>query len=474
MKVGIIGAGPAGLTCAYELAKRQIDVEVFESAPCVGGMARSIELWGQTVDLGPHRFFSSDKRVNRLWLEVAGRDYVMLNRLTRIFYRGRLFVYPLKAMNALANLGCLEACRCVFSYLGARLAPAPRDDTFESWVTSRFGSRLFRIFFKTYTEKLWGIPTSLLDSDFAAQRIKGLSLFEAVKDALFGGGGGKHKTLVNSFAYPLEGTGMIYERMRARIIDHGGRVHLNSPVNGVLVQDAVCRGLLLENGERRYFDHVVSTMPLTGMVESIPEIPPAIQTHLNALSYRNTVLVFLHVEGDALFPDNWLYVHENSLRTGRITNFANWAPSIRNGKRNSILALEYWCNDDDAAWSWSDEQHTRTGVDEIARTGLIQGARVLDASVMRLHRSYPVYHRGYKTHLNPVQDWLKTIGGLSPIGRYGAYKYNNQDHSILMGLLAAENIADGKRHDLWAINTDYDQYQEAAIINETGLVEQGR
>jgi len=201
------------MTCAYELAKRGVAVEVFEAAGQVGGMARSIGLWGQIVDLGPHRFFSSDKRVNRLWLELAGRDYMMVNRLTRIYYRGRLFFYPLKAMNALANLGFVEALRCVLSYAIARMRPAPREDTFESWVTSRFGGQLFRIFFKTYTEKLWGIPTAELDPDFAAQRIKGLSLFEAVKDALFGGGSGKHMTLVNQFAYPLEGTGMIYEAL---------------------------------------------------------------------------------------------------------------------------------------------------------------------------------------------------------------------------------------------------------------------
>ncbi len=471
IRVGVIGAGPAGITCAYELAKRGVEVEVFEAAPVVGGMARSIELWGQTVDLGPHRFFSVDKRVNRLWLEVAGRDYTMVNRQTRILYYGKLFFYPLKAMNALMNLGFFEAVRCVLSYMSARLTSKKKEDTFESWVTSRFGRRLFRIFFKTYTEKLWGVATTELDSDFASQRIKGLSLYEAVKDALFGGGSGKHKTLVDRFAYPLQGTGHIYERMREKVIDKGGLVHLSSPVKGLLVEKSICQGIELENGEQKYFDHVVSSMPLTLLAKSIRQIPIEINGHLETLSYRNTVIVYLHIEGDNLFPDNWLYVHENALLTGRITNFSNWAPSIRKGMKNTILALEYWCNDDESTWTWTDEQFKRTGIEEIKRSGLIKGAQVLDASVIRLHRSYPVYHRGYKLHLKPVEEWLKTIYGLSPIGRYGAYKYNNQDHSILMGLLAAENIAEGKNHDLWTINTDYNSYQESAIIDETGLVE---
>jgi protoporphyrinogen oxidase len=474
MRVGIIGSGPAGITCAYELAKRGIEVDVFESAPQVGGMSRSIKLWGQTVDLGPHRFFSSDKRVNRLWLEVAGYDYKMINRLTRILYRGRLFYYPLKAANALRNLGFYQASYCVLSYLIARLSKPPKEDTFENWVASRFGRQLFRIFFKTYTEKLWGISTSELDSDFAAQRIKGLSLFEAIKDSLLGGGSNKHKTLVNRFAYPVEGTGVIYERMRAKIIANGGHIHLNAPVKGIIVEDGVCLGLALENGERRIFDQVVSSMPLTLMAQSINEMPIDVKEHLKYLSYRNTVLVYLNIEGTDLFPDNWLYVHEENLLTGRITNFSNWGLSVPESNKNTILALEYWCNDDEDVWSWSDERFKQIGKDEIDRSGLIKGARVLDAEVIRLHRSYPVYHRGYKSHLVPIQTWLKTIKGLFPIGRYGAYKYNNQDHSILMGLLAAENITDGKGYDLWAINTDYDNYQESTIIDETGLVEQSK
>jgi protoporphyrinogen oxidase len=466
MKVAVIGAGPAGITCAYELARRGIEVEVFEASGQVGGMAKSIELWDQIVDLGPHRFFSTDERVNRLWLEIVGRDYQTVNRLTRIYYRGRLFLYPLKAMNALFNLGIFEAILCVASFAKARLAVKDKGDSFENWVTSRFGSRLFHIFFKTYTEKLWGIPTSELDSDFAAQRIKGLSLSEAIKDAILGGGGKKHKTLVDRFSYPLEGTGTIYERQKERVIQNGGRVYLNSPVKGVLIEDQTCRGILLEDGEERRYDHVVSTMPLSVLAESIAGLPGDIRKHVDTLSYRNTVLVYLHVDADKLFPDNWLYVHESALLSGRITNFANWSPSIRKGKKTTILALEYWCNDDEAAWHWNDEQFKQTGIREIERSGLIRGARILDAAVVRLQRSYPVYHRGYKTHLKPIEHWFKTIRGISLIGRYGAYKYNNQDHSILMGILAAENIADGATNDLWRINTDYDSYQEAAAIEK--------
>src|SRR5512140_87394 len=261
MKVAVIGAGPAGMTAGYELSKAGASVDVYEAAPQVGGMARTFELWGQKVDFGPHRFFSSDGRVNRLWLEVVGREYAMVNRLTRIYYRRRFFHYPLKAFNALGNLGPFEAARCLASYAREKISPTRLDGSFESWVVSRFGRRLFEIFFKTYTEKLWGIRTSELDADFAAQRIKKLSLYEAIKNALLGGRGNKHKTLVEQFAYPLGGTGSVYARMADAVQRSGGRVHLSAPVRRVLVEGGRATGIELETGERLAYEHVVSSMP---------------------------------------------------------------------------------------------------------------------------------------------------------------------------------------------------------------------
>ncbi|HVZ34649.1 MAG TPA: FAD-dependent oxidoreductase [Polyangiaceae bacterium] len=470
MRVGITGAGPAGMTAAYCLAREGESVEVFEAANEVGGLARSLELWGQIVDMGPHRFFSADKRVNELWLEVVGRDYRLVDRLTRIYYRQRFFYYPLRAMNALFTLGPREALSCAASYARERTSPTAQDGTFESWVVSRFGRKLFEIFFKTYSEKLWGIPCTELDATFAAQRIKGLSLWEAAKNALSPqGGSSKHKTLVDQFAYPLEGTGMVYRRMRERVEEHGGKVHVATPVRRILVEDGRAAGLELASGERRRYDHLISSMPLTLLVQGIEGAPEEIRRLAAQLTFRNTILVYLHLDAEDLFPDQWIYVHAPDLLTGRITNFRNWVPELNRGERTTIVAMEYWCYEQDEIWRRDDAGLIALASGELAATGLARGAAVLDGKVLRLPRCYPVYARGYRERLAPIQDYLASIAGLSVIGRYGAFKYNNQDHSILMGILAAENIAHGAHHDLWSVNTDTEAYHEAYVITETGL-----
>lgn len=472
-KVAVIGAGPAGITAAYELSKNGAAVDVYEAGPEPGGLAKTIDLWDQRVDLGPHRFFSTDARVNRLWLEVVGQDYEMIDRLTRIFYKNRFFYYPLRPANALLSLGPVESLRCVASYVRQKASPAPAGETFEGWVVRSFGRRLFEIFFKTYSEKLWGIPCSELDSDFAAQRIKKLSLYEAIKNAFWKDRGNRHKTLVDRFAYPNNGTGVVYERMAARIRDGGNQVFYRSPVKRVVTADGSVIGLELTDGSFRRYERVVSTMPLTLLVERLPDVPRHIRDHAGQLRFRNTILVYLRVESEDLFPDNWLYVHSAELQTGRVTNFRNWSRGIRRGAAATILSLEYWCGDGDQLWTREDRDLIALAKREIQSTGLTGAAPITAGHVHRIPRCYPVYRQGYKEHLKPVERYLSTIGGLSVIGRYGAFKYNNQDHSILMGILAARNILTESAEDLWAINTDYENYQEAGVITEEGLVAVG-
>ena len=467
--VGIIGAGPAGMTAAYQLAKAGVSVHVLEASDTIGGLSRTINLWDQKVDLGPHRFFSGDPRVNKLWLEVIGRDYEMVNRLTRIYYKGRFFHYPLKPFDALAKLGVFEATRCMASYVTERFRRHESKNCFESWVVQRFGRRLFEIFFKTYSEKLWGIPCNALDSDFAAQRIKKLSLFEAIRAALFKKAGTNHKTLVEQFAYPQGGTGELYNRMAQYVRAAGGKVECSRPVQSVLLRNGCATGVRLTDGEELSFDHVVSTMPLNLLVTRLRGVPSDVVAAANSLRFRSTILVFLNVEATELFADNWLYVHSEDLRAGRITNFRNWVPQLYGKAKSSILALEYWCNRDESIWSQPDEALIALASQELRSTGLINGAAISAGHVHRIARCYPVYNCGYKKTLEPVQDYLDTINGLTVIGRYGSFKYNNQDHSILMGMLAAENIAEGADHNLWAINTDY-EYQERTKITKTGLV----
>ena len=467
-RVAVIGAGPAGITCAYQLAKAGVEVHLYEAAPQVGGLAKTIDLWGQKLDLGPHRFFSDDTRVNKLWLEVAGQDYRMVDRLTRVYYKNKFYFYPIKAFDALSKLGIFTSAMCFFSYLSEKIVPTKQDGTFETWVTSRFGKKLFGIFFKTYSEKLWGISCKELDADFAAQRIKKFSLGEAIKNAL-NLGGKKHKTLVDQFAYPIHGTGMIYERMQTYINAHGGKVLVNTPVKRVLKEGEVVNAIELITGEVVQYDHVVSSMPFTVMVKQLPGVPQSIIDLANTLKFRNTILVYLNVDGKDLFPDNWLYVHSTDLQMGRITNFRNWVPEILNGAETTAVVLEYWCYDNDAMWSETDEKLIELAKTELNKTGLNKGKPVIAGHVHRIQRCYPVYDRGYKERLKQIEDYLTGIKGLSVIGRYGAFKYNNQDHSILMGLLAADNIVNATTHNLWEINTDYDNYQERSTITATGL-----
>lgn len=471
LHIAVIGAGPAGATAAYSLSKKGVKVDLFEASPFVGGMARSIDLWGQIVDIGPHRFFSSDPRVNTLWLEVMGKDYKMVNRLTRIFFRNKFYYYPVKAGDALKNLGLIEAILCVGSYGLQRLKPDRDDlgDTFESWVTARFGKRLYKHFFKTYSEKLWGIPCSELDADFAAQRIKKLSLSEAIKNAFFGGGAEKHKTLVDQFAYPIKGTGEVYKRMKEGITKYGGKVYLETPIDSLIMRGNTVKGIKLSSGETKLYDQVISSMPLTLLISRMKNVPEKVQKANASLKFRNTLIVYLKVDAKKVFPDNWIYVHSAELRTGRITNFRNWVPSINKGKKDTILAMEYWCFDEDDFWHWEDDRYIKLAKEEIVKTGLVKTSQIKDGKVVRVPKCYPVYQRGYKKPLKIVEDFIRSIKNLQVIGRYGAFKYNNQDHSILMGLFAAENIADNAKHDLWGINTDY-EYQESSTITASGLV----
>lgn len=465
----IIGAGPAGLTAAYQLTRRFANVLVLEAGSRVGGFSQSIDIWGQRVDLGPHRFFSDDLRINQLWLEIAGSEYGIVDRLTRIYYRGRLFHYPLRAGNALAKLGIAEASRCLASYAWGRLNPPLEDGSFESWVQRRFGRRLYEIFFKAYTEKLWGVPCTELDADFAAQRIKRFSLGEAVRSALLPSRK-VHKTLVDQFAYPVGGTGRIYEKMAASVQANGGILRLNTPVRAVLTEGHTVVGVELENGEHIATGQVISSMPLTVLAERLPEAPPEVVASARKLAFRNTVLVYVRVPNPNLFPDQWLYVNSPELRIGRITNFRNWHPSLTQGQPDTILCLEMWCNTPDPEWDWTDEQWSQVALADLARTGLCGAHTPTHTHVVRLARTYPLYSKGYRDTLAPMVQYVQQVQGLQAIGRYGSFKYNNQDHSLLMGMLAAENVLDTSvRHNLWDINTDF-AYQERATITRAGLV----
>ncbi len=477
LRVGVIGAGPAGLTAALSLARGGAEVELFEAGAEVGGLSRSLDLWGQRVDIGPHRFFSTNKQVNEFWLGVVGENYEMVDRLTRVYFQGQLIDYPIRPLSAMRQMGSVEAVRCLISYVQQKLKwrfPVQAEASFESWVTERFGSRLFDLFFRSYSEKLWGIACHELSADFAAQRIRQFSLWEAFRNAVFPNPAKHHKTLVDRFAYPHGGTGAVYDAIARKFIELGGRIHTNCLISRLTRDRTQVNGLELLSGETKRFDHVISTMPLTRLIEGLDQdlypVPEDVRQAASELKFRNTILVYLHVDSDSLFDDQWLYIQSPEIRSGRVTNFRNWTEDLYRDSSTTILAVEQWCNDDDQDWVMDDVTLIERCTAEMRQIGLLGQARVLAGHVMRIRRSYPVYRQGYEKHVRVIADYLSHLSGITLIGRYGAFKYNNQDHSILMGLLAAENVLGNAQQDLWAINSDYDSYQEQSLITEQGIV----
>jgi protoporphyrinogen oxidase len=465
-KICIIGGGPAGLTAAYKLIQNGQKVSVYEANKIVGGMSKTFKLWGQLVDLGPHRFFSDDPRVNKLWLEVVGDRYSMVNRKTRIYFDNKFFDYPLKPLNALLNLGFFRSTVCVISYIRYRVFPLRNKVNFETWVINRFGKKLYEIFFKSYREKLWGIKCDELDVDFASQRIKKLSLYEAIKNS-FLSNKNSHKTLVDLFAYPNNGTGFVYDNLKNKITKFGGKIFLNKRIKSlkIMKNDVLVK---LSNGKIEKFDHVISTMPITNLVNNLNNVPKYVKKNLSKLYFRNTILVYLKVNKKKIFSDQWIYLHSKNLSVGRITNFSNWNSKINNNSKDTILCMEFWCYNHDVIWKSNDKDISLLAIRELIKTNLVSSKSIINTKVLKIPKCYPVYFKNYKKNLSPVIKYLKTLKRLSVIGRYGSYKYNNQDHSILMGILVAENLTSKKKHDLWSVNTDY-EYQEKSEITKTGL-----
>lgn len=468
MKISIIGGGSAGISCGYALSKADKEVSVYEGDTNVGGMAKSFDLWGQRVDLGPHRFFSKQKEINDFFTAVIQNDYTLINRQTRIFYNEKYFDYPIKLGNVFKNLPLSTIIQVLWYYFIQRIRPIKNPKNFEEWVTNRFGKKLFEIFFKHYTEKLWGIKCTEIDADWAAQRIKSLSLFGAVMAALFGNKGNKHKTLVDQFAYPKNGTGSLYEKAADQIRANNGEIKLDCGVKRVILDqnNTKVNGIELNNGEFIPSDIVVSTMPIDDLIRGFDNLPKKVLDAVDSIYFRNTILVYLEIDTKDLFPDNWLYIHSPNVKHGRMTNFRNWCPSLNKGKETTILCMEYWCFDKDEIWTQAEEKLITQAKKEVYKTKLIpKEAKILNAKQIKIPKSYPVYETGYQKQMAIIIDYLKGIKGLIPIGRYGAFKYNNQDHSILMGLLAAQNIIENKNINLWQINTDI-EYQEEGKIKD--------
>lgn len=457
----VIGAGPAGLSAGNELVGLGFTPIILEKSDKLGGIARTENYRDYYFDVGGHRFFTKVEVISRIWRDLMAGDFIKVPRMSRIFYRGRFFKYPLCIRNTLRNLGIAESIVIGASYLKAQLWPYPKEESFEHWVSNRFGKRLYETFFKTYTEKVWGIPCSSIRADWAAQRIRGLSLVSAVANALFNAG--KAKSLINEFDYPPLGPGMMWQRFRESIDGRGGEVRLGAEAvklkqaNGRVVS-LTCR----EAGNDRELPvgHLISSLPLSRLVELLePKAPEPVLAAAANLSYRAFLIVVLIIDKRHLFPDQWIYVHSPDVQVGRIQNFKNWSSAMVPDPCMTSIGMEYFCDQGDDFWILEDRELVAIASRELEMLGLAQSADIRDGLVVRQPYAYPVYDRDYKRHLEVIKDYLGELENVTTIGRNGMHRYNNMDHSMLTGLLAARNLA-GEKHNLWEINEEGEYLEE--------------
>jgi len=470
--VVIVGAGPGGLTAAYLLAKDGIAVTVVEADETVGGISRTVEYHGYRFDIGGHRFFTKIEPVQALWEEILGDEFISVPRLSRIYYNGKFFDYPLKAMNALLGLGVWQSTLCMASYARAHFRPSPVEDNLEQWVSNRFGTRLYQTFFKTYTEKVWGMPCTEIRAEWAAQRIQNLSLGKAILSAAsLNKRSTKIKSLINEFRYPRLGPGQMWELARDRVVEMGGRVLMRHKASALEVRDGrvVALRATTPAGERRIEgDHFISTMPVRSLVRALePAVPAPVRAAAEGLRYRDFIAVALIIQQPDLFPDNWIYIHSPGVQVGRIQNFGNWSQAMVPQPGMSCVGMEYFCFQGDGLWTSRDEDLIDLARRELAALGLADADKVVDGTVVRMPKAYPIYDAAYKDHLEVVRGHLDRITNLQLVGRNGLHKYNNQDHSMLTAMMAVENIR-GAAHDVWAVNTDFDYHEEIRVERAAG------
>jgi protoporphyrinogen oxidase len=466
--VVVLGGGPAGLTAGYLLAKRGKPVVVLESQGQLGGLARTEERDGFRFDLGGHRFFTKVKEVDALWDEImshASRDageqqWLLRPRQSRIYWNKKFLEYPLQGMDVIRKLGPVELTRAFLSYLWAQLRPKGPEDTFEQWVSNRFGKRLFNLFFKSYTEKVWGVSTAEIRAEWAAQRIKGLSFFSAAKAAFLGNRGNKIKSLISEFKYPRFGPGQMWETMAGYITKLGGEVRLNAPVTRLRIEGGQVRELVA-GGETLHPSAVISSLPLrttVGLAE--PLAPPAVQKAARGIRYRDFLTVSLVVDGQDLFPDNWIYIHEPGVQVGRIQNFRSWSPDMVPDPDKASVGLEYFCFEGDELWTMADDHLVELAKRELEELGLARAAQVERGFVVRVHKAYPMYDADYADRVAAIREWLEGIANLVQVGRNGLHRYNNSDHSMLTAMRAVENLLDAADHDIWAVNAESAYHEE--------------
>ena len=481
--VAIIGAGPAGLTAGYLLTKAGYSVAIIEKDPVyVGGISRTVEHDGFRFDIGGHRFFSRSKEVVDLWNEILPDDFIERPRMSRIYYEGKFYSYPLRAFEALGNLGILRSALCMMSFAKAKLLPARNVKSFEDWTVNAFGRKLYSIFFKTYTEKVWGMPCDAMSADWAAQRIKGLSLWGAVVDGLkrslglnkVPNDGMQTKTLLESFRYPRLGPGMMWDAARDRIVERGGQVLMGHALRQLTFNAATQRWTVAathgDGGVAINAAHVISSAPMRELASRLHPLPATLPEAAN-LKYRDFLTVALMIRSPDLFPDNWIYIHDPKVKVGRIQNFRSWSPEMVPDPAIACVGLEYFCFEGDGLWSSSDEELIALATAEMAALGLCDPAHVEGGAVVRQEKAYPVYDEDYAQNVDMLRRELEArYPSLHCVGRNGMHRYNNQDHAMMTAMLTVRNIQAGARvYDIWGVNEDA-EYHESGSEGEAAAL----
>ena len=471
----IIGGGPAGLTAGYLLAKQGFPVIVFEAEDQVGGIAKTEVREGPggeyRFDLGGHRFFTKVQEVDDLWHEIMREEFLKRPRMSRIYWNKKFLDYPLRGPDVIKKLGPIELSRCMLSYFWAQVKPKGREDTFEQWVSNRFGKRLFNLFFKSYTEKVWGVPTSEIRAEWAAQRIKGLSFFSAAKAAFFGNKGNEIKTLIGEFNYPRYGPGQMWETMTDDIQKLGGQVLLNTPVEKLHVEDGRVTKVIA-GGKEYESNYVISSLPLrntVGIAEPHPK--PEVVSAAKGLRYRDFLTISLVLDGDDLFPDNWIYIHEPDVEVGRIQNFRSWSEWMVPDPTKACIGMEYFCFAGDELWETDDEKLVELGMQELQKLGLATPDKLEFGFATRVPKAYPMYDMDYADRIVAIRSWLDGLENLQQVGRNGLHRYNNSDHSMLTAMRAVDNLVKGTEHDIWAVNAESAYHEEETQDEQQPYIE---
>jgi protoporphyrinogen oxidase len=461
--IAVIGAGPAGLSAAYELIKQGKRPVVFEKTSRIGGIARTEVYKGYYFDIGGHRFYTKIHEVQQLWLKMLGKEFLKVPRISHIYYQGRFFPYPLEFVKTITELGMCQSFQALLSYCRAKLFPCEEEKTVEQWLSNRFGRYLYEAFFESYTEKVWGLTCRQMPADWVIQRIKGLSFISALSNSLVGNH--KVKTLIPEFYYPREGPGMMWQQLFEAIIAGGGQINLDSEVSQYNRKGSHIISINYQQFGKNFempVGNVISSAPITRLVAQIdPIVPEPVLEASNRLSYRSIVVVILIVNKKDVFPGQWIYIHEPNVRVGRIQNFKNWSLGMVPDVNKTSLGMEFFCSEGDDIWNMNDREMTDLALREFSAMGFGAMDDVSDMKVVRQPKAYPVYDLEYETNLRVIRDFLKTFSNIQSIGRNGMHRYNNMDHSMYTGMLAARNIFNGK-YDLWSVN-DENYFEERKL-----------